>query len=66
MNDTTSTINHDAPVATPPSDVVFGSDAIAAMLRSARHARTSRSIPARAIAACTTASSTISATARRR
>src|SRR5215212_9578182 len=32
MNDTT-TINHDAPVATPPTDVIFGSDAIAAMLR---------------------------------
>ncbi len=33
MNDTTSTITHDAPIATPPTDVVFGSDAIAAMLR---------------------------------
>ena len=31
MNDTT--INHDAPVAVPPSDVVFGSDAIASVLR---------------------------------
>jgi thiamine pyrophosphate-dependent acetolactate synthase large subunit-like protein len=34
MNDTTSTINHDSPVPTPPTDVVFGSDAIAGMLRS--------------------------------
>ncbi|MGZ8209931.1 MAG: thiamine pyrophosphate-binding protein [Burkholderiales bacterium] len=32
MNDTTNII-HDAPVPTPASDVVFGSDAIAAMLR---------------------------------
>jgi thiamine pyrophosphate-dependent acetolactate synthase large subunit-like protein len=31
MNDTT--ITHDAPVASPPSDVVFGSDAIASVLR---------------------------------
>jgi thiamine pyrophosphate-dependent acetolactate synthase large subunit-like protein len=33
MNDTTSTIIHDAPVPTAPSDVVFGSDAIASVLR---------------------------------
>src|SRR5688500_8207239 len=33
MNDTTSTIVHDAPVPTEPSDIVFGSDAIAAVLR---------------------------------
>ena len=33
MNDTTSSIVHDTPVATPPSDVVFGSDAIASVLR---------------------------------
>ena len=32
MNDTT--IIHDAPVTAPPSDVVFGSDAIASVLRS--------------------------------
>ena len=33
MNDTTSTIVHDAPVPTPTTDVVWGSDAIAAVLR---------------------------------
>jgi thiamine pyrophosphate-dependent acetolactate synthase large subunit-like protein len=33
MNDTTSTIVHDSPVPAQPSDVVFGSDAIAAVLR---------------------------------
>jgi thiamine pyrophosphate-dependent acetolactate synthase large subunit-like protein len=33
MNDTTGTIIHDAPVAAAPSDVVFGSDAIASVLR---------------------------------
>src|SRR5215210_6649036 len=33
MNDTTTTIIHDTPVPTPASDRVFGSDAIAAMLR---------------------------------
>ncbi len=33
MNDTTNTIVHDAPVPTPPADVVWGSDAIAAVLR---------------------------------
>jgi len=33
MNDTTSTIVHDSPVPSQASDVVFGSDAIAAVLR---------------------------------
>lgn len=33
MNDMTNTIVHDAPVPTPPADVVWGSDAIAAVLR---------------------------------
>ena len=33
MNDTTSTIVHDSPVPAQASDVVFGSDAIAAVLR---------------------------------
>ena len=33
MNDSTSTIIHDSPVPTPAADVVWGSDAIAAVLR---------------------------------
>ena len=33
MNDTTSSIVHDAPVRTEPGDMVWGSDAIAAVLR---------------------------------
>jgi len=33
MNETTTRIIHDAPVPTPPADKVWGSDAIAAMLR---------------------------------
>src|SRR5918994_347600 len=33
MNDTTSTIVHDAPVPAQASDIVFGSDAMAAVLR---------------------------------
>ena len=33
MNDTTSTIVHEAPVAAAPSDLVWGSDAMAAVLR---------------------------------
>ncbi len=33
MNDTTTTIKHDTPVPSAPADQVWGSDAIAGMLR---------------------------------